>query len=56
MAKLVQPWPWVDHRSVAQLKRPKAESELIVLSGDSSSSLVFARGWDVKVQNQISRV
>jgi len=51
MAKLVQPWPWVDHRSVAQLKRPKAESELIVLSGDSSSSLGFAPEWDTKVQN-----
>jgi len=50
--KSVQPWTWADHGSVTQLKRPKAESELIVLSGDSSSSLVFARGWDARCKTR----
>jgi len=43
-----QPWPWADHWPVAQLKFPKAKSELIVLSGDSGSSLAFAPGWSAK--------
>jgi len=43
-----QPWPWADHWPVAQLKLPKAKSELIVLSGDSGSSLAFAPGWNTK--------
>jgi len=44
----VQPWSWADHWPVAQLKFPKAKSELIVLSGDSGSSLAFAPGWNTK--------
>jgi sortase A len=44
----VQPWPWADHWPVAQLKLPRAKSELIVLSGDSGSSLAFAPGWNIK--------
>jgi sortase A len=44
----VQPWPWADHWPVAQLKLPRAKSELIVLSGDSGSSLAFAPGWNTK--------
>ena len=44
----VQPWPWADHWPVAKLKLPKAKSELIVLSGDSGSSLAFAPGWNSK--------
>ncbi len=43
-----QPWPWADHWPVAQLKFLKAKSELIVLSGDSGSSLAFAPGWNTK--------
>jgi sortase A len=43
-----QPWPWADHWPVAELKLPKAKSELIVLSGDSGSSLAFAPGWNTK--------
>jgi sortase A len=46
--KPVQPWAWADHWPVAQLKIPKAKSELIVLSGDSGSSLAFAPGWNTK--------
>jgi len=42
----VQPWPWADHWPVAQLKLLKAKSEVIVLSGDSGSSLAFAPGWN----------
>jgi sortase A len=42
----VQPWPWADHWPVAQLKFPRTKSELIVLSGDSGSSLAFAPGWN----------
>jgi len=42
----VQPWPWADHWPVAKLKLPRAKSELIVLSGDSGSSLAFAPGWN----------
>ena len=41
----VQPWPWADHWPVAQLKFLRTKSELIVLSGDSGSSLAFAPGW-----------
>jgi len=44
----VQPWAWADHWPVTQLKIPKAKSELIVLSGDSGSSLAFAPGWNTK--------
>jgi len=44
----VQPWPWADYWPVAQLKLPRAKSELIVLSGDSGSSLAFAPGWNTK--------
>jgi len=44
----VQPWPWADHWPVAQLKFPRAKSELIVLSGDNGSSLAFAPGWNTK--------
>jgi len=44
----VQPWPWADHWPVAQIKFPRAKSELIVLSGDSGSSLAFAPGWNSK--------
>jgi len=44
----VQPWPWADHWPVAQLKLLRAKSELIVLSGDSGSSLAFAPGWNTK--------
>ena len=44
----VQPWPWADHWPVAQLKLPRTKSELIVLSGDSGSSLAFAPGWNTK--------
>jgi len=44
----VQPWPWADHWPVAQLKFPRTKSELIVLSGDSGSSLAFAPGWNTK--------
>jgi len=44
----VQPWPWADHWPVAQLKFSRAKSELIVLSGDSGSSLAFAPGWNTK--------
>jgi sortase A len=44
----VQPWPWADHWPVAQLKFPRTKSELIVLSGDSGSSLAFAPGWSTK--------
>jgi sortase A len=44
----VQPWPWADHWPVAQLKLPRAKSKLIVLSGDSGSSLAFAPGWNTK--------
>jgi len=44
----VQPWAWADHWPVAQLKIPKAKSELIVLSGDSGSSLAFAPGWNTR--------
>ena len=44
----VQPWPWADHWPVAQLKLLRAKSELIVLSGDSGSSLAFAPGWNAK--------
>ena len=44
----VQPWPWADHLPVTQLKLPRAKSELIVLSGDSGSSLAFAPGWNTK--------
>jgi len=43
-----QPWPWADHWPVAQLKFPKANSEFVVLSGDSGSSLAFAPGWNTK--------
>ena len=46
--KPIQPWPWADHWPVAQLKLPKAKSKLIVLSGDSGSSLAFAPGWNTK--------
>ncbi len=46
--KPIQPWPWADHWPVAQLKFPKVKSELIVLSGDSGSSLAFAPGWSTK--------
>jgi sortase A len=42
----VQPWPWADHWPVAQLKLPRAKSELIVLNGDRGSSLAFAPGWN----------
>jgi len=42
----VQPWPWADHWPVAKLKLPRAKSKLIVLSGDSGSSLAFAPGWN----------
>ena len=42
----VQPWPWADHWPVAQLKLPRAKNKLIVLSGDSGSSLAFAPGWN----------
>jgi len=42
----VQPWPWADHWPVAQLKLPRVKSKLIVLSGDSGSSLAFAPGWN----------
>jgi len=42
----VQPWAWADHWPVAQLKLLRAKSELIVLSGDSGSSLAFAPGWN----------
>jgi sortase A len=44
----VQPWAWADHWPVAQLKFYKVKSELIVLSGDSGSSLAFAPGWNSK--------
>jgi len=44
----VQPWPWADHWPVAKLKLPRAKSELIVLRGDSGSSLAFAPGWNSK--------
>ena len=44
----VQPWPWADHWPVGQLILPRAKSELIVLSGDSGSSLAFAPGWNTK--------
>jgi len=44
----VQPWPWADHWPVAKLKLPRAKSELIVLNGDSGSSLAFAPGWNSK--------
>jgi sortase A len=44
----IQPWPWADHWPVARLKFLKAKSELIVLSGDSGSSLAFAPGWNSK--------
>jgi sortase A len=44
----VQPWPWADHWSVAQLKFPKTKSAFVVLSGDSGSSLAFAPGWNTK--------
>jgi len=44
----VQPWPWADHWPVGQLKVPRAKSELVVLSGDSGSSLAFAPGWNAK--------
>jgi len=44
----VQPWSWADHWPVAQLKLPRTKSELIVLSGDSGSSLAFAPGWNTK--------
>jgi len=44
----VQPWAWADHWPVAQLKLLRAKSELIVLSGDSGSSLAFAPGWNSK--------
>jgi len=44
----VQPWPWADHWPVAQLKLPRTKSEIIVLSGDSGSSLAFAPGWNSK--------
>jgi len=44
----VQPWPWADHWPVAQLKLHKSKSALIVLSGDSGSSLAFAPGWNTK--------
>jgi len=44
----VQPWPWADHWPVAKLKIPRTDSELIVLSGDSGSSLAFAPGWNSK--------
>jgi sortase A len=44
----VQSWPWADHWPVAQLKLLRAKSELIVLSGDSGSSLAFAPGWSTK--------
>jgi sortase A len=43
-----QPWPWADHWSVGKLILPKANSELIVLSGDSGSSLAFAPGWNIR--------
>jgi sortase A len=42
----VQPWPWADHWPVAQLIFPRTNRELIVLSGDSGSSLAFAPGWN----------
>jgi sortase A len=44
----VQPWPWADHWPVAQLKLLRTGSELIVLRGDSGSSLAFAPGWNTK--------
>ena len=44
----VQPWPWADHWPVTQLKLPRTKSELVVLSGDSGSSLAFAPGWNTK--------
>ena len=44
----VQPWPWADHLPVTQLKLPRTKSELVVLSGDSGSSLAFAPGWNTK--------
>jgi len=43
-----QPWTWADHWPVAQLKFPRIDSELIVLSGDSGASLAFAPGWNTK--------
>jgi sortase A len=44
----IQPWSWADHWPVAQLIFPRTDSELIVLSGDSGSSLAFAPGWNAK--------
>ena len=44
----VQPWSWADHWPVAQIKFHKSKSALIVLSGDSGSSLAFAPGWNTK--------
>jgi sortase A len=44
----VQPWPWADHWPVGKLILPRTKSELIVLSGDSGSSLAFAPGWNTK--------
>jgi len=44
----VQPWPWADHWPVAKIKLHRTGSELVVLSGDSGSSLAFAPGWNTK--------
>jgi len=43
-----QPWPWADHWPVAELKFTSPKSKLIILSGDSGSSLAFAPGWNSK--------
>lgn len=39
-----RPWPWADHRAVAQIEAPNHGIRQIVLSGDTGRSLAFAPG------------
>lgn len=39
-----KPWPWADTWPVARLLSPRAETDLLVLAGDSGNALAFGPG------------